>query len=228
MKVNDELLISALKICNENAMNGIPDIIDRHDFSHKFERKIERINRANKKFHGNLKIERIVRYTTGIAAVLICSIVLNGLVIRAFHVNLWNTAYNKVGEFLNIGFVPEIESETVNSIDTKLKMVSVPDGYKKQEEYFSENISVQNFRANQGTITYTEGLITDSADVNILSESTEGKNVIVGAKDVLLICGKDNITAFFKDNKYYHMVEVQGTDANENFVIDIIKKLEAQ
>lgn len=228
MRVDDKLLISALKICNENAMNRIPDIIDRHEFSRRFQRKIKRINKANKTFRGSLGIERMVRYTTRIATIVICFVVLNAIAIRAFHVNVWDVVYNRVGDLMQIEFTPEREVESVNVMDTKMKIVSVPDGYKKEEEYFSENMSIQNFRGDDGTITYTEGLITESADVNILLEQAEQKKIAVGAKEVILAYGEDNITAFFKDNKYYHMVEVQGADAEEEFVKDIIEKLEVQ
>lgn len=227
MRVDDKLLTSALKICNENAMNRIPDIIDRHEFSRGFQRKIERMNKAHKKFRGSLGIERVVRYTTRIATIMVCFIVLNAVVIRAFHVDIWNVVYDKIGAYTRIGFTQKTETETIDIIDTKLKIVSVPDGYKAEEEYFSENMSVQNFRSDAGTITYTEGLITESANVDILEE-TEGKKLIVGAKEVTLIDGENNITAFFKDNKYYHIVEIQGADANEKFMKDIIEKLEVQ
>lgn len=230
MKLNDDILTGALKVCNDNAMKSIPDIIDPHNFSSKFERKMERIIRAHRSFHGSLKIERMIRYTTRLAGVVICFVLINVLSINAFNYNLWETAYQKVGEMINIGFISNETDNTVVETDTRLKIASLPTGYEKQEEYFSNNLSVQNFKGEKGTITYTEGLITETADVNITVKKgkSETNKIMVGAKEITLAYGDDNITAFFKDNKYYHIIEVQGADANEAFVTDIIQKLEAQ
>lgn len=228
MKLNDDILTSALKICNDKDMNSIPDIIDAHHFSRKFERKMEKVIRAHRSFWGSLAIEKVVRYTTRLAVVVVCFVLINVASINAFHYDLWNAAYKKVGEMININFSSNETEHVTMDTDTRLKIVSPPAGYEKKEEYFSENISVQNYESNNGTITYTEGLITETADVNMRVEKEGTEKISVGAKEVTLSYGKENITAFFKDNKYYHIIEIQGADANKKFVTDMIQKLEAQ
>ena len=103
---------------------------------------------------------------------------------------------------------------------------STPDGYKKESEYFSEELSVQHFVSDSGTISYTESLVSDTAKIKAKAEKT--KTVTVGAKEVLISFGAENITAMYTDDKYCHTVEVQGTDADEEFVINIISELEAR
>lgn len=236
MKLDDDLLVSALKIYNDHTMSTLPDIIDQHNFSRRFERRMERLKRAHKKFKGSLGIERFHRYTTRIAMVIFCFSIVNIVSINAFDLDIWNTVYRRVDGLMKVQFTAKKENETVVNVDTKLKIVSVPEEYQKQDEYFSEDMSVQNFRSDDGTITYTEGLITENADVNITVKKSksadakveEEKKISVGAKEVTLCYGTDHITAFFKDNKYYHIIEVQGKDANEKFVTEIIQKLEAQ
>lgn len=228
MKLNDDILTSALKICNDNDMSSIPDIIDAHHFSGKFERKMARVIRAHKSFRGSLGTERAVRYTTRLAAAVLCMVFVNVVSINAFHYDLWNAVYHKAGDMINIGFASNETEHAVVDTDTRLKIVSPPAGYEKKEEYFSGNISVQNYESSNGTITYTEGLITETADVNMRVEKDRTEKISVGAREVTLFYGKENITAFFQDNKYYHIIEVQGADANEKFVTDIIQKLEAQ
>lgn len=228
MKLNDDILTSALKICNDNDMNSIPDIIDTHHFSRKFERKMERVIRAQRSFRGSLGTERAIRYTTRLAVAVMCFVLMNAVSINAFHYNLWNAIYNKASDMINIGFASNETEHAVVDTDTRLKIVLPPVGYEKKEEYFSGNISVQNYESSNGTITYTEGLITETADVNMRAKKGGTEKISVGAREVTLSYGEENITAFFKDNKYYHIIEVQGADANEKFVTDIIQKLEAQ
>lgn len=228
MRLNDDILTSALKIYNDNAMNSIPDIIDTHNYSRRFERKIERIMRAHRSFKGSLKIERIIRYSTRLAMVIVCLMVINVFSINAFHYNLWDAVYNEVGDMINVNFKSKETEHIVTKENAMLKITSIPAGYEMQEEYFSENLSVQNFKGENGTITYTEGLITETAEVNMKKNKGETEQILVGAREVTLSYGEENITALFQDNQYYHIIEVQGLDANEKFVTDIIRKLEAQ
>ena len=62
----------------------------------------------------------------------------------------------------------------------------------------------------------------------IKAKAEKTKTVTVGAKEVLISFGAENITAMYTDDKYCHTVEVQGTDADEEFVINIISELEAR
>ena len=58
VKLNDDVLKQALVLHNQETMEQISDIINTHNFSYRFEKKIRRISRAQKKFGGNMIMER--------------------------------------------------------------------------------------------------------------------------------------------------------------------------
>lgn len=226
MNLNDEVLKQALILYNEETMNQIPDIIDIHDYSYRFEKKIKRISRAQKKFGGNILMERCTRYCAKIAVVVLCFIAINVTFVKAFDFNIWQMVVTKTEDFININF--EENKNDNNKVATKGNMMitNIPDGYKKESEYFSKKLSVQQFVSDNGTISYTEGPVTDTADLT--AKGSQTKTVTVGAKEVMISFGDENITAVYNDDKYYHTIEVQGKDANEKFITKIIAELEAR
>ena len=122
--------------------------------------------------------------------------------------------------FINVDFAQTENDNSKVAKGSRMMISSTPDGYKKESEYFSEELSVQHFVSDSGTISYTESLVSDTAKIKAKAEKT--KTVIVGVKEVLISFGAENITAMYTDDKYCHTVEVQGTDADEEFVINII------
>ena len=59
VKLNDDVLKQALVLHNQETMEQISDIINTHNFSYRFEKKIRRISRAQKKFGGNMIMESV-------------------------------------------------------------------------------------------------------------------------------------------------------------------------
>lgn len=226
MILDDDVLKQALVLYNEETMNQIPDIIGIHNYSYRFEKKIKRISRAQKKFGGNIIMERCTRYCAKIAAVVLCFMAINITFVKAFDFNIWQMVVTKTEDFININF--EENKNDNNKVATKGNMMitKIPDGYKKESEYFSNELSVQQFISDNGTISYTESPVTDTADVTV--KGTKTKKVTVGAKEVMISLGEKNITAVYNDDKYYHTVEIQGKDANEKFITKIIAELGAR
>lgn len=225
MKIDDKVLSQALTNNNDLFMENLPTNMETHNFSSSFERKMRHLIIANKKFGGRLWVERFVSYSSKVAVVIVCLFAINLVSIKAFDMNIWKTIVTKTEDFLNINFVKP-EKGDINTNIARLKIANIPDGYIQQEEYQSENLSVQSFVSDNGTITYTESLIKETADVNIAS----GESIIkqIGKWQVNYITGEDSITAFFTDDKYYHIVEIQGKDAREDFLGKIIEELEEQ
>lgn len=238
----DDILTKALTNYNNALMEGLPEIVEAHDFSGRFERKMNRLIRADKRFGGKRWMEACVRYSTSVAVALICFIVINTLSISAFNFNLWDIIVDNTGDMINIKFenaksgsAPEIEATEEKSTakkkseeagGTHYKIGMIPEGYVIQEQYSSDELVVEILESNNGTITYTEGPITDTADINIAKGEREAE--IIGAKEVTLIHGENNLTAFFTDNSYYHIVEIQGQDADKEMAVKIIEGLEEQ
>lgn len=238
----DDILIKALTNNNNVSMEELPDIVEAHNFSGRFERKMNRLIRADKRFGGRRWMEACVRYTTSVAMAFICLIAINTLSINAFNINLWDVIVDNTGDMINIQFkstksdgapVTEADEEnsTVNKKSEEVRAVhyrigNIPDGYTLQEQYSSDELVVEILESDNGTITYTESPITETADIHIAKGESETEPV--GVKDVTFIYGENNITAFFTDVAYYHIVEIQGQDANKETAVKIIESLEEQ
>lgn len=225
---NDTVLAEALKKYNNAFMEELPMVAEPHSFSKKFEKRMSQLLRANKKFGGRRWLERSVRYATGFAAMVVCLLAVNTISIHAFHINLWEIVVDSTGDLINLKF-KNGEKENIDipkEGGTHFKIANIPNGYSQADYYTSEELVVQVLQSNNGTITYTEGLLTESADVNAYKGEQETETI--GAKEVTFIYGENNITALFTDVKYYHIVEIQGQDANKKTVAEIIKGLEEQ
>jgi hypothetical protein len=214
-------------------MEELPDIVEIHNFSKGFEKKMKHLVRAEKNFDGKRWLERCVRYTASIVTAFVCLIIINTLSIRAFDFNLWEVIVDYTGDMINIHFestenssAPVIEGESENSSAVHYKIGSIPNGYTVQEQYTSDELVVEILKSDNGTITYTESLLTQTADVNIAKGKREQETI--GGKEVTMIYAKDNVTAFFTDITYYHIVEIQGKDADREMAINIIESLEEQ
>lgn len=225
MKIDDRVLTKALINSNGRFMESLPTEIEAHNFSKSFERKMNHIILTNQKYGGNLWIERFVRYSAKAAVIILCMITINLVSVKAFDFDIWKAVVTKTGEFLNIHF-EKSQDDMIGMEAVRLKIADVPDSYEMQQDYCSENLSVQHLTSEGGTITYTESLISETADVNIESGSSSGEQI--GRWEVKFVASEDSITAFFTDEKFYHIVEIQGTDANKDFALKIIEGLEEQ
>lgn len=225
MKIDDRLLTQALINRNERFMESLSTDVEAYNFSGRFEKKMRHLIVAEKRYGGNLWVEEIVRYSANAAVLVLCLIGINFVSVKAFDINIWNAISTKTSEFLNINF-EKAEEDIVGTKAMRFKIVDIPEGYIQQEYYSSENVSVQHFTSENGTVTYTESLISETADVNIESgDSIVGQ---IGSLHVRYIFAEESITAFFTDDKYYHIVEIQGADANKEFAREIIEELEEQ
>ena len=230
----DSILIQALKMDNDIFMDELPEIVETHNFSGRFERKMRHLIRANNTFNGKRWLEICTRYVTEFAAIIICILVVNIISIQAFHINLWEVVVDSTGDMINIRFRDNKESvsdkqevaKNKESESIHLKIGSIPEGYSQQEFYSTDELVVQILESNYGTITYTESPITKTADINIAKGKSETE--MIGTREVTFVSGENNITAFFTDAMYYHIVEIQGQDANKKTAIEIVKNLEEQ
>ena len=225
MKIDDRLLTQAFMNNNRQFVESLPTDVKPHNFSKGFEKKMNHVIVANKKYGGNLWAEKVVRYSAKAAVIILCLLTINFVSVKAFDLNIWNVIVTKTSEFLNIHF--EKSGDDVTEMENVRWRVSrVPDGYEQQEDYRTDHMSVQHFISENGTITYTESLISETADIHM--EAGISGSEQVGLWKVNYIIGDNSITAFFTDETYYHIVEIQGADANEEFASKIIEELEAQ
>lgn len=230
----DSIFIQALKMNNDIFMDELPDIVESHNFSGRFERKMRHLIRANHTFNGKRWLEICTRYVTEAVAVIICILIVNTISIQALHINLWEVVVDSTGDMINIRFRDNKESasekqevaKNKESESIHLKIGSIPEGYSQQEFYSTDELVVQILQSDYGTITYTESPVTKTADINIAKGKSETE--IIGMREVTFVSGENNITAFFTDVKYYHIVEIQGQDADKKTAIEIVKNLEEQ
>lgn len=223
MKIDDKLLTQAFINNNNRFMESISSDVESHNFSRRFEKKMNHLISADKKYGGNIWIERFVRFSAKAAVIILCLITMNFVSVKAFGFNFWNVIIEKTGEFLNINF-EKPKDDITGVISRKLRLVNIPEGYEQLEYYEAENMFVQCFMSDSGTITYTECPISETADVNIASGAEKNKQL--GNYRVSYITVEESITAFFIDDEYYHIVEIQGANANEEFASKIIEELE--
>lgn len=226
MKIDDNLLTQALINNNNQVMAELPESTELHKFSRRFEKKMNRLISANSKFGGHIWLERVTRYVTKIAVTAVCLVMVNFVSVKAFDVDIWQVIVTKTSQFIHINFDRENESADFNSSAVRMSVVNIPDGYTEQELYQADNLTVQHFTSENGTITYTESLITETAEINIATGNQISGNI--GCWRVSYVINENDVTAFFQDEKFYHIVQVQGEDANKEFVDKIIEELEEQ
>lgn len=223
MKIDDKVLTKALINSNKLFMDELPTNMEVHNFSHRFERNIRHLTNAEKRYGGKLWLEKMVSYSAKVAVLIVCLFAVNFVTIKAFNVNMWDVVITKTEEFLNLNFSKK-ETTVVSKSIAQYKIKSIPKGYVLNQEYESDNLFVQNFKSENGTITYTESLLNETANVNI--ENGESVTKQVGNWQVNCITGEDSITAFFLSDKYYHIIEIQGVNTTEEFLVNIIEELE--
>lgn len=232
MKIDDNLLTQALINHNNHFVEELPDATELHDFSRRFEKKMSRLISANRKFGGHIWLERVTRYVTKIAVIVAGIVMVNFVSVQAFDLDIWQVFVTKTSEFISINFQKnnseEQKPDKIGDINTtvRMKITNIPVGYTQQEFYSADNMTVQHLTSDNGTITYTESLITETANVNIRNGNQETD--MAGDRLVSYISGDDSITAFFCDEEFYHILEIQGRDANKNFANEIIEGLEEQ
>ncbi len=226
MKIDDKLLTRALINNNNRFMEELPDSTGIHKFSRKFEKKMHRLISADSKFGGHIWLERMSRYVTKIAVTVACLVMINIVSVKAFDVNIWQVIVTKTSRFIHLNFNMQDEKINIDTSAIRMKIVNIPDDYTELEFYQTNNMTVQHFTSENGTITYTENLITETAEINIAMGNQDTGNV--GNWSVSYVTSEDGITAFFQDEKFYHIVQIQGRDANKEFVDRIIEELEEQ
>lgn len=88
-------------------------------------------------------------------------------------------------------------------------------------------MTVQNLVSDYGTISCLESEIAETAEIYVAAvEDGEAKNV--NGWEVTYITSESAITGVFCDEKYYHILTIQGADANEKFLNTIIENLEVK
>lgn len=222
---NEDILRKAFIKNNEIFMDNLPENVEIHAFSKKFEKKMARFITADNKFGGKMWLERSVRCISRLAVLVICFVMINFVSVKAFNFDIWQVIVTKTDEFIHINFTKNV-SQKQDTESKRLKMTQIPKGYVEVQSDFSDNMSVQIFTSDRGTITFQETLISENADVNIYQGSTDKE--LVDGVEVSYVIREDTMTAFFSDETYYHILSIQGSDADKDFAKQIIKNLEEQ
>lgn len=228
MRIDEKLLAQALANNNSRFMETVSLGIEEHSFTNSFERKMKHLIDANKKYGGRIWLEKTIRYSTQIAAVILCFIAVNFVSVKAFNLNLWNMIVDATSQFVNITFDKQSEEKVCAS--EKLQIVNIPEGYTllNATDGMANNqqgeLYVQIFTSDEGTITYTETLISESINIDV--ESGESFEEKAGDRTVTCIEQDSSITVIFTDDVYCHIVEIQGKDANVQFALNIIEEME--
>mgnify|MGYP001093935461 CR=1 FL=1 len=162
-KLNQDALKEALFMYNETFMQKMPDIVEAHNFSGRFERKMSHLIKAEKKFNGKRWAEVFA--------------------INAFNVNLWNKIVDNTTDMINISFENKSENQTRPSDNSntasdgiKYQIKNAPKGYALRDNYNSEELFVQSFTSDNGTITYTESPISTGANLKIAKDGTGSRS----------------------------------------------------
>lgn len=191
---------------------------------------MRRLISVEKRYGRRIWIGNSIGYVTKAAVVIICLIAINFVSVKAFDLNLWQTIVTKTGEFIHVSFKNQnnenVEETSVDiySEPIRMKISKAPKGYKQQEFYYAENMTVQQLVSENGTITYTESLITETVDVSMAKGQKETDSV--RGYEVSYFIDEDSICAFFCDDEFYHIISIQGDNANRKFVDKIIEELE--
>ena len=232
MRIDDNLLTQALINYNNHFVEELPDATELHDFSRRFEKRMRRLVSANRKFGGHIWLERVTRYVTKIAVIVAGFVMVNFVSVQAFDLDIWQVCVTKTSEFISIHFQKnngaEQKTDKTGDINTtvRMKITNIPVGYTQQEFYYADNMTVQHLVSENGTITYSESLITETTNVNI-GIGTQETGTVEDRK-VSYVNRDGCITAFFCDEEFYHILEIQGKDANKSFANEIIEELEEQ
>lgn len=225
LQYSEEILAEAFANVNDKFMNDLPENIEPHLFSRGFERKMKPILRANRKFKGRIWMERTVRYASIAATMVVCLLAINQVSVKAFNYDIWEAVITKTKDIITIHFEKEIEEPRISGKGYKLKISNLPEGYELTNEVEMEKLTIQNLKSDRGTVSYIESEITTS--VNIYSEASLNSHYEeINGWQVTYLQKDGKYVGIFTDEEYYHIVEVQGEDANIEFINEIIRGLE--
>lgn len=220
--IDEKILKEALILNNKKSMDEWAKMNDQHEFSPGFLRRMRHYLNAQKKYSGRVWMERLVRYSSVAAAIIISVISINMVSAKVFDVNLWKIITEKTKEYTQVSF--EKEKVTAKGKVEKRFVVKMLDGYKEISNSLNDGVRVQVLKDNSKRIMYVEDTI--SKDILIDIESGKKQKKMVGDKTVYYEKQKESIVAYFIDDKYYHMITVSGKDASEVFVNKVINNLE--
>ena len=232
--LHEKELIEALKLNNQRFMDEMPGECKTHEFSERFERRMNHYIKAHKTYNGNIWLERFVRYSSGVAAVVLCCIVINFVSVKAFDINLWHIIAGYESGYTQLSFErngnetvdADMPVNTENSVTQRYCIGKVPEGYRDVTENSPDEEWTNQVFVTEGgdSIVYLEGPVSEELLVDI--ESGEKKIQTVAGKKVYYEIKEDSIVAYFVDVKYYHMLTIEGKDANPETANKIISALE--
>lgn len=228
INISDEVLIEALKQNNDRFMEELPDEIEAHAFSEKFEKNMNRLINQN----SQAKVFNFGKFTTRAAVIIFCLLSIHMVSTKAFKVNYWKVITEKTEEFINIGFRKKYVSsndtstENVNSRRRlKIKKEDI-EGYDVIEYYSEGDSTVQILCSDNSSISYNESLIDDTEEISLATGEVLMEKV--GEFEVTFISDEEQVIAFFTDDFYYHIVTIQGEDATVEFAKKVVSVLEEQ
>jgi hypothetical protein len=225
--LNEKLLAEALALNNQKFLDEMPEVQKPHRFSNHFERRMKHYIRAQKKYSGKVWMERTLRYSSTAAAVILCFFTLNFVSAKVFDVSLWNLITGSDSGYTQLSFEQKETSTTKETIVAKnYRITEIPDDYQPVEDESTDSEWIhQIFVSDQGdSIVYLEGPITEELLVDI--ESGAKNQQMVGDKSVSYEIQDDSIVAYFIDDKYYHMLTIEGKNATIETVNQVIGALE--
>lgn len=221
--ISEKTLAEALAHNNQKFMEQMPQVKNPHGFSAGFEKRMKPYLKAQKKYGGRIWMERVVRYSSVAAAVVLCSVSINFISAKVFDVSIWKMITGHKSGYTQIAFEKDSTSkEQIHS--ERYEIAKIPEGYKIIENESGEERHQVLLRLDeQGSITYIEGNITEQVLIDIASENQHKE--YVGDKEVFFDEKEDVLTAYFLDDQYYHLVTIQGQDASKKMVCEIIRNL---
>ena len=224
MELRDEILIEAFKMYNDAFIDEIQKNVEPHVFSGKFTRKMRRLIISQKKFGGRMWLARTTELVTKAAVIVLCLITINTISVKAFKFDIWKTIVTETEKYFNINF--EKEKENISDRYTSKERLKIKEDSRFTEiEFYSDDFStMQLLEGDAVTISYIEGSITETADINL----SRGEMTIrkIDGREVTFVIDEGYAMALFTDDTYYHLITMQGVDATKDNLIEIINNLE--
>ena len=222
--ISEKTLSEALALNNENFMERMPKVKEPHRFSKSFERRMNRYMKAERKYGGSIFMERAVRYCATAAAMVVCLVSLNLISAKVFEQSIWNMITGNKSGYTQVSF--EKASETKQELTGQhYRLAEIPKNYEVTMSVpKGEHLEILVRKDGTGSISYVEGDVSEQVVADIASKKQ--KQEIIGGHDVMIAEDDESITACFVDDRYYHIVTIQGRDASMEMVRKIISTLE--
>lgn len=215
-EITDEMLYNSAPKAEEIILSKIPDDKDlNHKFSRRFEKKMNRLIKEEKRHPA---VNKLYLYTKRTAVIFI--IVATGLLTVTFSVESLRTRFiNMVikiyEEYTSIRINSDMSNGSINSSNLPYPRYMSSEFKEISKEESDSDIFISYSSNNDSIIDY-QCFIIDKYSASIDSEDSNSKNVLINNNTGKYIVTEDVQTIFWNDEKYTYMIQVISSKNTEN------------